>query len=403
MDKLQREDGSRSNILRIFICLVILGLGAGGFLALKSMKKPPTRIPREEQALNVQVITAARKDVAVTLTGYGELKSMRSLALAVEVAGKVVAKHPNLEKGAVIDKGELLIAVDDADFRTDYLGSKERLAITRRDLALAEKELGRVKSLFKKNRVGSQVGVEKAAQAVNNAAARAAQLRQAMNRAKNKLDRCRLVAPFTGRIISENVEVGEYVTPGKTIAVLSDDATLEVEVPIYGYDAVSWLDFKAGKQNGHWFTSVEPVVCTIRWTDSPKFVFTGDLQRVTSFSRATRSLNVVVQLGDRRRGKDGANPFPLVSGMFVSVDIPGRTMFGIFELPRTAVSFDNNVFVVRNDRLYTVPVQVVRIQGEYCYVKSGIKTGDKVIITRLIDPVEGSLIRIVPLKEGASL
>jgi len=90
----------------------------------------------------------------------------------------------------------------------------------------------------------------------------------------------------------------------------------------------------------------------------------------------------------------GKQILPLVEGMFCTVDIPGWTMRDVYRLPRQAVSFENTVHITVKDRLKTVQVNVVRVDGENAYVAGGIKTGDMVVTTRLIDPLENTLLEI---------
>jgi hypothetical protein len=91
---------------------------------------------------------------------------------------------------------------------------------------------------------------------------------------------------------------------------------------------------------------------------------------------------------------------PLVEGMFCSVEIPGRPMVNVVRLPRWAVSFNNTVYIVKNNRLKTVPVTVIRSQDEQTFISAGLVEGDRVIITRLVDPMENSLLEIVDKKQG---
>jgi multidrug efflux pump subunit AcrA (membrane-fusion protein) len=86
---------------------------------------------------------------------------------------------------------------------------------------------------------------------------------------------------------------------------------------------------------------------------------------------------------------------PLVEGMFCSVRIPGKILAGVFRLPRQAVSFEETIHVVVDKRLRTRPVKVVRIDGENTYVSSGLRAGDTIITTRLVDPLEDTLIEII--------
>ncbi len=78
-------------------------------------------------------------------------------------------------------------------------------------------------------------------------------------------------------------------------------------------------------------------------------------------------------------------------------------MENVYRLPRWAVSFSNTVYTVQNNRLKTVPVTVVRSQGEQTFVATGLTPGDRVITTRLVDPLENSLLEIVDKKQGERL
>ena len=77
------------------------------------------------------------------------------------------------------------------------------------------------------------------------------------------------------------------------------------------------------------------------------------------------------------------------------MEIPGRTVQNVFRIPRWTVSFENTVYVSVDNRLKTVRVTVVRIEGEEAFVTSGLKTGDRVITTRLIDPLENALLETI--------
>ena len=73
-------------------------------------------------------------------------------------------------------------------------------------------------------------------------------------------------------------------------------------------------------------------------------------------------------------------------------------------LPRQAVTFENKVYVAdANKRLKTVAVDVVRSEGEYVYVNQGLKPVDTVIVTRLIDPLENTLLDFADTTEKKSV
>ena len=112
------------------------------------------------------------------------------------------------------------------------------------------------------------------------------------------------------------------------------------------------------------------------------------------FDKQTRTLTVAVRVDVETAPKKNPRSLPLVEGMFCSVKIPGRSLHQVFRLPRQAVSFENTVYTAEGNRLRTVQVEVVRIDGEYAYVADGLNVGDTVVTTRLIDPLENALLEI---------
>ena len=381
-------------LIRIAACVVILGIGVAGFTFLKSRKKTPEQSVQQERALQVEAQAVGMIDVPVLIEAHGQLRSIRLVEIAAEVAGSIVAVHPRLQTGEVIEKGEMLFSIDDRDYRSEYESSKARLAILERDTLLTAKELTRVRTLFEKNNVGTRAGVEKAEQAANSSAERFAQLQQTMTRARINLERCRVVAPFTCRITEKNIEAGQYVSPGKMVLSIADDSVLELEVPLDSRDTFRWLQFNEEGGTGAWFTGVKPVTCVVNWTEDASNSAVGTLDRVSLFDEKTRTVRVVVRIDGRQFAESGV-AMPLVAGMFCKVTIPGAVMEQVVELPSQAVSFKHTVYRVRGQRLETTPVTVARVQDGKSYISAGLEPGDLVITTRLVDPLERSLVQVV--------
>ena len=399
MSEQEKKSMRATVIIRVVACLIILLLGFGGLKFLKGRKKAPAQVAQVERPLRVETVVAAFQDVPVQIVAHGDLRSIRTVEIAAEVAGSVTEVHPRLQTGEVIAQGELLFAVDDRDYRTEFESNRTRLAILKRDKELTARELERVQTLFEKNKVGTRAGVEKAEQMANSTADRYAQVKQAMIRARIKLERCRVLAPFTCRITLKKIEKGQYVAPGKIVLGLADDSVLELEVPLDSRDAFQWLQFaeepvKEAASAEAWFCGVKPVQCQVVWTEDNANRATGVLSRVSLFDKMTRTVKVVLQIDSRQFALEN-RPMPLVAGMFCRVAIPGAVMPRVVELPRWAVSFEDTVYVVRDGRLETVAVEVARVQDNKAYIKKGLEEGDRVIVTRLINPLERSLVEVV--------
>ena len=381
----------------IVISITVLLLGVMGMAMLASMKTPPAEAKNGERPLRVEAVQIEQEDVPVFITGYGEVKALNVVPIAPEVSGKIVKIHPRLEAGEMIPKGEILFEIDPRDYVTLYKTSRDRLKILNRSQELAKIDYERMQVLFERDNVVSQATVEKAEKAMLSAADLASQIAQVLEQAETDLARCKVRAPFNARIKSVSLEKGQYVTPGQNVVTLADDSVLEIQVPLDSRDARKWLRFNGEKTNGKtaWFSGLEQVSCKIRWTENNNGqTWNGRLHRVVEFDQQTRTLTVAVRVDAETATKKNLRSLPLVEGMFCSVEIPGRTLHKVFRLPRQAVSFENTVYTAVDNRLKTVPVEMVRIDGEYCYVAQGLNVGDTVVITRLIDPLENALLEI---------
>jgi RND family efflux transporter MFP subunit len=431
---------------RVVACVIVLMVGFIAMLSLSSMKKPPAEVTYEEQAVDVEAVRVAAQTIPVTITGYGEAKTLNMVSIVPEVSGRVVEIHPRLETGEVIDEGDLLFKIDPRDYEAavreaeasvNQLEStierikqqqeidQQRLKTLERNRELARKEYERSRRLLEEDNVGTRAGVEKAEQAYNSAVDMAAQLARAvelyptqiqesqsglesakarLELARTRLDRCIVEAPFTGRLEEVKLEKDQYVTPGLPALTLADDSLLEIQVPLDSREAQKWLRFKPrdGNNGDAWFSRPLPVKCTVRWTEDPGgHTWRGTLHRVVRFDRQTRTLTVAVRVEGEDALSSDSDDLPLVDGMFCSVEIPGRDLENVFRLPRWAVSFENTTYrVTEESRLETVDVEVARTQGNSVIVSKGLQPGDVVVTTRLVDPLEGTLLNYT-LQSGA--
>ncbi len=420
-------------LVNVIISLLLVGLGFAGLKLLTGMRKPPAEVATAEQALKVEVQEVVLQDMPVTISGFGEVRALNSVTLAAEVAGRVVAVHPRLEVGETVAEGELLFEVDSRNYASAQAEAnaavgqwhatiarlkkqksldRNRLQTLKRNQDLAQKEFQRIETLFEKNKLVTRSAMEQAERGYNQTVDQTDQMASAValyparikeaqsslasvkarqNLAKTNLERCKVSAPFTGRIKMVNIEPGQYVAPGQGIITMADDSQLEIQVALDSQDARKWLSVEP--TTGTWFGKVKPVDCKIYWVeDRTGHHWQGVLQRVVDYAANSRTLTVAVTVTNEPPGENEG--LPLVEGMFCEVVIAGKTLPQVATLPATAVTFDKTVYLVKEGRLKTTSVSVARLEKETAYIDSGLVPGDQVIITRLSDPIENSLVEI---------
>jgi len=433
-----------------FVAIVMFGFVT--MAGLSAMRTPPQEVEIAEPALRVRAQEVVPDNVPVTLVETGVARSLDVVEIATEVSGKCVAVHPRLEEGEIIPKGETLFVIDPRNYearvnvvkaeisqlestitriKTEWENDRRRLKTLQRSRDLARAEFERIKRLHEEDGFEALSRVDQAEQNYNAAQDTVDQLERSLSvypirinetesmldaaranlaQAEADLERTTVTAPFNARVKEVRVEEGQFVGPGNSVLALADDSVLEVSVALDSRDVRRWLPFAdtIRPADTAWFGEVEAVTCIVRWTEDPEnHNWKGVLDRVERFENDTRKVTVAVRVDAASAVRPLSGALPLVDGMFCKVEIPGKTMENVYKLPQWAVSYEGDVeagevFVSVNDRLQRRPVSILRRAEDFVYVQEGLRPGDVVITTRLVDPLENSLLEIEELEAAES-
>jgi len=163
-------------------------------------------------AMAVEVARVTASDFSDDAAAVGTLKSNESVVLRPEVAGRVSAI--GFKDGAVVGKGDLLLALDAAIQEAELQQAKANLSLARSNHQRNEELLGR--------KFLSQ-------QAVESSAATLRIQEAAVQLAEAKIAKTRVKAPFKGVVGLRNVSVGDYVKEGQDLINIEDIATLRAD------------------------------------------------------------------------------------------------------------------------------------------------------------------------------
>ena len=433
--------------LSLFLAPVALGLGAVGY-AVKN-REAPQRLSPEERTTPVRVVTVPAVDVVPRALGYGSVTPGRIWEAVGEVSGTVVYRHPELEKGAVLRAGTVLLRIDPADYRlavaqieasirstqAQFAVLDVREANTARSLAIEERNLGLARKEFeRKQRLVRQGTISRAAvdqeeravlageQSVQNLrnsmnllpAERAVleatrdQLEARLDTARRDLRRTTIVAPFHCRIAEVNVETAQFAVQGKVLVVADslDVAEVNAQVPIGSVLKLLPSGPELPPDSG----AVMPRLREVAGLEAVVRLRTGrgHAEWRARFSRMsdtvdprTRTVGVIVAVDDPyRQAVPGERP-PLVKNMYVEVEIRGRPRPGVVVVPRGALH-GSDVYTVDSDgRLRMHEVEVDFSQANFAVVASGLDAGKRVVVSDLPFAVEG--MRLAPLEDEEAL
>ena len=238
-----RPKGSAGKVLAYISAtigaLVLLG---GGVLALRG-RKPQVEVTTAR--------AAGASDQVTALNASGYVTPRRRATVAAKITGRVTGVF--FDEGNNVKEGQLLATLDDSDVqkslsaaKADRDSSEAAIADLQVQLKLAEIQLRRVKGLVEA-KVQTEEALDNASASVDSFKAKIALAKQQVAAADTRIaqaqqavDNCTIRAPFAGRIVSKDAQVGEMVSPisaggGFTrtgIATIVDMKSNEIEVDV---------------------------------------------------------------------------------------------------------------------------------------------------------------------------
>ncbi|MEQ9772508.1 efflux RND transporter periplasmic adaptor subunit [Pectobacterium jejuense] len=143
----------------------------------------------------------------------GVLRAVDQATLSGELNAKVVEMP--FRDGEAFQKGDLLV-------RFDCSAYQAQLAASQAAMRAAQQELSQNRQLAEMKSVGRN--------AVAVAEARLAQATAESQVYQIQTNRCRVVAPFSGQVVSRKIQVSEYVGQGMPLLEIVDNRHLEINV-----------------------------------------------------------------------------------------------------------------------------------------------------------------------------
>jgi RND family efflux transporter MFP subunit len=213
--------------------------------------------------------------------------------------------------------------------------------------------------------------------------------RGAVAKAERDVERTSIRAPYACRIERTHVDLGAVLAPGMPLVDLVSRGAVEVRLALSLEDYGYLKRDEDGRVTGTVTASGEIGGKTLTWT--------GALVRSEEIvERGTRSLNVVAEFG--REGGE----VPLI-GMFVKAVIDGISLPNVVEVPRAAMLNGSEVLMVDAEgKLEFRRVEVMRTAPEAVIVTSGLKEGERMVITPPSTPMPGVPVKVMTEPEEDS-
>ena len=172
----------------------------------------------------VAIASAEQRSLAPRSEAPGSVVSVRDSLVASATSGKVEWVS---NVGAEVEEGDVIARIENADASLALADSKAEVARLRARADYLDKNYERFSTLG--DDIGeSEASLDEMRSTRDEALQGVAQAEVALRRAQINLERTQVRAPFAGRVVSQDTQVGEFATPGSGIVRLVDTRQLEV-------------------------------------------------------------------------------------------------------------------------------------------------------------------------------
>lgn len=336
---------------RMVIMLLLTGLVFGGIFgwkafvnvqiakAIQGMEPPPA---------TVSTATAEAARWTPDIPAVGTLRSLQGVDVTAQVAGLITELH--FESGDRVAKGDLLIQqyIADDKARLDGLVAETRLA---------ELNYSRSKELIAKQLISD---FEFDARETDLERARAAEAALRLS-----IEQRSIRAPFAGKLGIRQVDIGQYIEPGDTLARLEALEQMRVTFPV------------PQRRISEVYTD-QPLTITVdAW---PGMAFTG---RVTAIEPRVNDNTRTVSV----QGLVDNPELKLTPGMFAQVRIALAEATDVITVPQSAIAFSpygDAVYIVNDPDSDSATVTNTFVvtgatRGDQIEIVSGLAAGQVVV------------------------
>lgn len=331
-------------------------------------------------------------EVLPTIEAPGRIASINTIELVPKVDGTLEGKY--YKDGDFVKKGQLLLSLDPNKFIIAINKAKADLNSAIAQSRKADMDFSRAKELLEKDYISKATYDDTIAKR-DVARAQIASARAALADANRLYGYSRIQAPVSGKIGAINVVPGNYVTmQGGAIATI---VSMDPIYITYSLDSKQFNELRNDtilptvKQN-------KPIKLEVTLPDGKLYEHSG----VVDFYDNTISQSTgTIELRATIKNPDNI----LTPGDFVKVKAYSNTPVKKPIVPQGAVLQDpagRYVFVL--DEKGNAKINHIEVDGQYeknWIIKSGLKTGDKIISRGLVKVMDGRPVRILTDEELA--
>lgn len=318
------------------------------------------------------------REIDTRLGFLGQFSAVDHVEVRAQVGGTLIGIH--FKDGDIVQKGQLLFTIDPRPYDISLAKAAAELDDAKARLVLADQELNRAREL-EQSSAGTVQNVEQRVSARQGAQAALDNAKAKIRDAQFDVDHCRIAAPFTGRIGSHLVSIGNLIAGSRAAASPTTLlATLVSLDPIHLDFDMSESDYQTFVRSRATLQGLPSDEIELSLGNDKKYGQRGVLDFIdNAIDRSSGTIHARATV----RNTD----FTLTPGEFARIRLVVARPVTTLLLPDTAVLPDQSQHVVMTvtSKGTVVPRQVETgdLRGGLRVIRSGLSANDSVIVDGL--------------------
>lgn len=336
------------------VAVIVFIVGSMIVVKLLESKKITFNKNSEKREFFVKVKEFSKINSRINFDISGILKAKVEVDIVPEVSGRVIKVDENFFNSGSFKKNKILFEIEPKDFifEVNRLKAEVKKAETAYELERVESRLALTEWYqFNPNKSVAPDLVARKPQ-LEEALANLNASQAMLQNAKLDLERTKFKLPFSGKVTTSTISVGQFISSGQSYGKVFDSSTLEIESLVS-----SWQQ--------KWLYNNQNIVIKIKVKEfGEEKTYDGILKR------GFANLEETTRFGKAIFGfVNNDNFVNLISGSFVKVSIDSQILENVFIFPSSALQGENIIWFVDKENI------LKKFDGEILY-----QDNDKIVI-----------------------
>jgi len=366
---------------------VALALATGFVLSFAACKKEQPK--GAAGPIVVKTMDVIKRDTPINYDFNGFVEAQQEAKLMANVSGKIIAK--NFKGGDTVQAGQVLFTIDQRSYTANLLSAQANLSSAKTNYLRLMTDADRYAKLYEQNAISKQTYDNIIAER-DQAQAQVSACEALVANAEVSMNDTQVRAPFSGRISTSDLSVGNFVTQGQTVL-----ATMSNVNPVRVKFAISENEYLtlAGAKNSEGAKALSDLSLVL--SNGQTYPAKGVIEQVDrGVGEGTGTLTVKALF------KNDDNL--LMPGMFARVQASSGVTKDAMLIPQRAVKellYKKFVYTVDKENKVDMKEVVLGPRvGRLWLVESGLSGNETLVVEGVQKVNKGSVVKPTPMTEA---